>query len=288
MFKLSASQAKYYEVLQRASSFLSKNQLPPFAAERFMQERLSWSKTDLINHYREIMPIKEKKQFEQDINQFYEGKPLQQIIGHEWFHHRKFLVNEHTLIPRPETEDWMDRVLKLLPNQPLNVLDLGTGTGVLAITHKLERPADQVIASDISVEALKVAEKNAQRLGAEIQFVASDLFHELQEETFDIILSNPPYISQKEINLMDESVLKYEPKQALFAQNDGLAVYEKMAQQISVHLNESYGVFLEIGYTQGNRVVEIFRTVLPTARIDIWQDFNGLDRVVAIRNGNCG
>lgn len=284
MFVDNKLQSSYFEVLKRASSFLNKNDLSSFAAEWLMRERLSWSKTDLVKNYQAIMPTEKIEIFEEDINQFYKGKPMQQIIGHDWFYNRKFIVSEHTLIPRPETEEWMDRVLNLLPNRPLKVLDIGTGTGVLAITHKLERTEDEVTAVDISLEALKIAEKNAVRLKADVRFVSSDLFKALGDETFDLILSNPPYISSKEIKLMDESVLKHEPKEALFAKNDGLAIYEELALNIADHLNQSYCIFLEIGYAQGERVKNIFQKTLPDSEVGIWKDFNDLDRVLTICN----
>ncbi len=281
---MSDTQATYFEVLKRASSFLEENNLSSFAAEWLLRERLEWSKTDLVKHYREPMTTAEIIAFTADVNQFYYGKPMQQIIGHDWFYNRKFIVNEHTLIPRPETEEWLDRVLKLLPNRPLKVLDIGTGTGVLAITHKLERPADDVTAVDISVEALKVAQQNAERLKAAVDFKKSDLFQALEGERYDLILSNPPYISESEIDLMDESVLKYEPKEALFAENEGLAIYEALALNIADYLTKKSSIFLENGYAQGEKVAAIFQTVLPDAKIEVWQDFNGLDRVVAIYN----
>lgn len=288
MFKETAEDSKYFEVLQSASSFLNKHGLPIYAAEWMLQERLSWSKTELVQHYREHMPAEQVRIFEKDMNQFYKGKPMQQIIGHDWFYGRKFKLNEHTLIPRPETEEWLDRVLKQLPNRPLKVLDIGTGTGVIAITHKLERPADEVIAIDISEEALKIAEENAEKLQAEVHFMKSDLFEALEDETFDIILSNPPYISKNEIELMDDSVLKHEPKQALFAENDGLAIYEKIALNIADYLNDSYIIFLEIGFAQGETVKEIFQNALPEAELGIWKDFSDLDRVVTISSKNWG
>lgn len=288
MFIVTNEEAKYFEVLQRASSFLNKKDLPEYAAEWLMQERLSWSKTDLVQHYREVMPPEQVQIYLEDIHLFSEGKPMQQVIGHEWFYGRKFLLNEHTLIPRPETEEWLNRVLKELPNRPLKVLDIGTGTGVLAITHKLERPADEVLAVDISLEALKIARKNAERLQAEVRFIESDLLEALTDETFDLILSNPPYISKKEIALMDKSVLQHEPKEALFAENDGLAIYEELALTIAEYLKNPYCLFLEIGFAQGEKVKRIFEKALPDAVVEIWTDFSALDRVVKINSENWG
>lgn len=284
MFYLSDSLASYFEVLQKASSFLISRDDSKFAAEWLMRERLDWTKTDLVKHYREIMPEAEAKQFQSDFNQYLKGRPMQQIIGHDWFYGRKFTVTKDTLIPRPETEEWMDSLLKRLPDQPLKVLDVGTGTGVLAITQKLERPEDDVKAIDISSDALKVAKVNAKNLKAKVNFIQSDLFNKVKSEKFDLILSNPPYISEDEVDLMDTSVLKYEPKEALFAKNKGLAIYELMAKDIASYLKKDYQIAVEIGYKQGEIVSELFQAALPEAEIEIWNDFNDLDRLVWIKN----
>src|SRR5699024_1901604 len=137
-----------------------------------------------------------KKQFEADLAEFMAGKPMQQVIGHTWFYDRKFKVTKDTLIPRPETEEWIDRVLKLLPaDRAFDVLDIGTGTGVLAITMQLERPNDTVLATDISPEALQVAQKNNQLLEGDVSFRLGSLFEPVKDQRFDVILCNPPYIS---------------------------------------------------------------------------------------------
>ncbi len=284
MFQLGKEKVTYFEVLKRASSFLTKKGESAFVAEWLMRERLSWTKTDLVRHYSLIMPRKEIETFQVDIQQFTKGKPMQQIIGHDWFYNRKFSVTEDTLIPRPETEEWMDRLLKSLPNRPLKVLDIGTGTGVLAITQKLERPEDEVTAVDISRKALAVAKKNGENLQAQINWIESDLFEELTGQRFDLILSNPPYISQDEIGLMDQSVLDYEPKEALFAENEGLAIYERLAENISQYLNKEFMIALEIGYAQGEAVTKLFKEHLPAGKLEIWQDFSGLDRLVWIKS----
>lgn len=272
----------YNEVLHRASSFLEKNNHSAFAAEWLMRERLNWTKTDLVRNYREEMPAEQVKQFNKDIKKFNEGMPMQHIIGHDWFYNRQFKVTNDTLIPRPETEEWLDRVLKLLPETSLDVLDIGTGTGVLAITEKLERPSDSVTATDLSKEALLVASQNAKDLKADVAFKQGDLFAPVMNEKFDLILSNPPYIGLDELNVMDQSVIDHEPRLALFAEEEGYSIYNRLADTIENHLNPKAQVFLEIGYTQGERVSERFKKALPQARVEIWQDFNGLDRIVAI------
>lgn len=274
--------ATYYEVLERASSFLSEIRHSSFVAEWLMRERLEWTKTDLILNYNNEMPVDQIQQFETDFKEFLKGKPMQQIIGHEWYFDRKFKVTSDTLIPRPETEEWQNRVLKSLSEEKLDVLDIGTGTGILAVTHKLERPKDTVTATDISPEALAVATENAEALVAEVNFKLGDLLEPVEGEQFDLILCNPPYISRNEIDVMDQSVLEHEPKNALFAEENGLAIYKEMAQTISAYLKPAGQIYFEIGYQQGEAVAEILKQAFPNATIECWQDFNKLDRVVTV------
>lgn len=272
----------YYEVLERASSFLREIHHSSFVAEWLMRERLNWNKTELVMNYRNIMPYEQMKQFSADFNAFLEGLPMQQIIGHEWFYDRKFKVTEDTLIPRPETEEWLNRVLSILPNKPLDVVDIGTGTGVLGLTMKLERSENNVTITDISEGALLVAKKNAQILGAEVSFKQGDLLGPLKGETYDVVLCNPPYISEDEVDVMDQSVLDHEPQSALFAEDNGLAIYKRLATSIEDYLNPNGQIFLEIGYKQGKSVSKLFGEAFPNAKVEVWKDFNQNDRVVAV------
>lgn len=282
MFKVIEGKSTYFTTLKTAESFLKKKKLSNFAAEWLMRERLGWDKTNLIQQYQVEMSKNRQEQFEADINLFVSGQPMQQIIGHEWFYNRKFKIDEHTLIPRPETEAWFDQVLTILPQEPLKVLDIGTGSGVLAISQKLERPTDEVIATDISSEALGVARINAKRLNADVTFREGNLLEPVIGDTFDVVLCNPPYISKDEIALMDVSVLTHEPSTALFAEEDGLAIYQELGKNLEKILNKRAFVFLEIGYAQGDAVKAIFQQAFPEAKVDIWQDYNELDRVVVI------
>ena len=282
MFTENSSEPTYGEVLQRASSFLKDIRHSSFVAEWLMRERLGWSKTELILNYKNDMPKDQIEQFEADFKEFVEGKPMQQIIGHEWYFERKFNVTSDTLIPRPETEEWQNRVLENLSDQPLDVLDIGTGTGVLAITHQLERPNDSVIATDISPQALDVAKENAKRLEADVQFKLGHLLEPVKDEQFDLILCNPPYIGEDETKKMDQTVLDHEPKRALFAKDNGLAIYKELAESIPAYLKPRGRVFFEIGHQQGDAVTKLFEKTFPEARVECWQDFNQLDRVVAI------
>ncbi|WP_225743445.1 peptide chain release factor N(5)-glutamine methyltransferase [Marinilactibacillus sp. Marseille-P9653] len=270
------------EVLFGASSFLKKAELEGYAAEWLLKERFDLTKTDLVRMGSQVMPEKMKEQFLNDLQHYLEGKPVQHIVGHEWFYDRKFKVTNDTLIPRPETEEWFDRYLKTLSSKPLDVLDIGTGTGVLAISHKLERPSDRVTAVDISSEALEIAKQNAASLKAEVRFYLSDLTSAVRTHHYDLILSNPPYISTSEHGEMDQSVLDHEPALALFAAEDGLDIYKRLAKELPSILNPEAKVILEIGYLQGQRVQNIFQDAMPNADIEIWKDMAGQDRVVYI------
>lgn len=272
----------YAEVLSRASSFLNDSSKEPHLAEWLMKERFDLSLTDLTRLYRQEMSEERKDQFIKDITEASQGKPPQHIVGHEWFYDRKFKVTDATLIPRPETEEWFDRYIKRLPQRPLRVLDLGTGSGVLAISHKLERPQDSVVAVDISQKALEVARSNARILDANVTFVESDMMDKV-EGTFDLILSNPPYISQSERSEMDESVIDFEPHIALFAEENGLYFYKKIAAESVGRLNPGAVMILEFGYNQGPSIKAIFKHYYPKAGIEIQKDFNEHDRTLYLK-----
>ena len=161
------------------------------------------------------------------------GRPIQHITGKQHFYHHVFFVNEHVLIPRPETEELVDWVLENELNRPLRVLDIGCGSGCIAISLKAQRTQWQIMGMDISTEALMVTRRNAREIGVDIQLVQDDIL-ELDADryqAFDVIVSNPPYISKREFDKLDKTVRDYEPGQALFVQNqDSLHFYKKIIQ----------------------------------------------------------
>ncbi|WP_373471882.1 peptide chain release factor N(5)-glutamine methyltransferase [Carnobacterium alterfunditum] len=278
------SKTTYREVLKWASSFLETCKREPTAAELLLKERLNWTKTDIMMHLNEEMPSDVKHQLLQDVSNHGSGMPVQQILGYGWFYERKFKVTKDTLIPRPETEEIVDNFLKgTSPDQKLTVLDIGTGSGIIGITIKKERPLFEVTATDLSSRALGVAQENAAILQAEVRFLAGDLTQPVKGETFDVIISNPPYISDDEISYMDESVLHYEPHLALFADNGGLAIYQRLAEETPAILNPGGEIFLEIGFKQGKKVQEIFQQAFPKAEVTIEKDMSGNDRLIRVK-----
>lgn len=216
-------------------------------------------------------------------------QPPQYILGHAPFYGREFIVDERVLIPRPETEQlvaWILADASGTTGESISVLDIGTGSGAIIETLMLENPRVRGFAADISSDALTVAALNAQQLSIkQLRFVESDVFSGLADLRFDLIVSNPPYIASSDEDEMDASVLTYEPHDALFADNQGLAIYQKIAEGLAAHLTPQGRAYFEIGYKQGQQVVDIMQKALPKATVTLKQDFAGLDRMVRVVKG---
>lgn len=274
----------YREVLARASSFLEQNQLEGHMIEYVFLQRKHWNKTDYLLHMHEPITAEDQKQIDEDMAKLLAHYPPQYLIGSEVFLDYRFKVTPDTLIPRPETEELVEKCLKLTQkqaNQALKVVDVGTGTGAIAISLKDKRPTWQVCAVDLSSAALEVAKENAQQIGVALEFILSDCLDEVAGP-IDVLISNPPYISQDEYELMDVSVREFEPKMALFAENNGLAIYEKLAKQAQSKLAKDGKIFLEIGFMQGPAVKEIFQAAFPKKQVSIHKDLFGNDRMIVV------
>jgi release factor glutamine methyltransferase len=274
----------YREVLARASSFLEQNQLEGHMIEYVFLQRKHWNKTDYLLHMHETITAEDQKQIDEDMAKLLAHYPPQYLIGSEVFLDYRFKVTPDTLIPRPETEELVEKCLKLTQkqaNQALKVVDVGTGTGAIAISLKDKRPAWQMTAVDLSAAALEVAKENAQEIGVQVDFILSDCLTEISGP-MDLIISNPPYISLDEYDLMDESVRQFEPKMALFAENNGLAIYQKLAKQAQSKLAKDGKIFLEIGFMQGPAVKELFQAAFPKKQVSIHKDLFGNDRMIVV------
>ncbi|GGC79006.1 peptide chain release factor N(5)-glutamine methyltransferase [Enterococcus wangshanyuanii] len=273
---------RYFEVLKRASSFLDDQGVEGQSILFVFLARKQWSKTDWLIHLNDEMTKVEQQQLDADLALLAKHYPAQYILGYADFYEQRFLVNEHTLIPRPETEELVELCLSENSDEPLTVADIGTGTGAIAISLKKNRPNWHVLAVDISAETLKVAEENAERLNAAIDFYQGDLLAPLNETKVDLLISNPPYISNDEWQLMDESVRTFEPKAALFAEHDGLAIYQRLAQEATQVLAPKGKIYLEIGFQQGAAVKKLFQQAFPKYIVRVLKDLSGNDRMVAV------
>lgn len=274
-----------YEALARASSFLIENGREEPVARMLLQHVLNKTHVQLLMDMREEISDSQFNQYWSLIEQHKDGKPVQYIIGSEEFYGRTFSVNEHVLIPRPETEELIvettARIKRLFNNKTeLYLADIGTGSGAIAITMKAEVPALQVTATDLSPQALKVAQANAAELDADITFKLGDLTAPIANEKWDIVLSNPPYIAHEEATTLSDTVLNYEPHSALFADEEGLQLYKRLAEELPAIMNRPALIGLEIGYAQGPTVQSFFQKSFPTAQVDIVKDINGKERMI--------
>lgn len=278
------SKSTFQEVQAWASLFLEQNNHRLASSQHYIQWLMDWDLTQYVKNLSRPVGEEKLKFLQEAFEDIVNDKPLAYILGYQDFLGRRFKVTPDTLIPREETGGLIELARPFLKQRPqASVLDIGTGTGILAITLKKEFPQTQVHAVDISRSALEVAKENANSMKADIQFYLSDVYDQLpQNILFDFIISNPPYIAEDELQLMDQSVLKYEPKQALFADNQGLAMYHKIAYGAQNHVKDSSQILLEVGYRQGPAVVDIFNEVLKPRASSVLKDYNDLNRYVKI------
>ena len=240
--------------------------------------------TDFVLKLRAEVSQEDREQLKAIQEQLLAHRPAQYIIGSSDFHGLALKVDERVLIPRPETEELVELILSENPETPLSVLDIGTGSGAIALALANSRPDWKITASDLSKDALSLAAENAQFCGLNLTLVQSDCLDAIQGK-FDIIASNPPYISEADKDEVGLNVLASEPHMALFAEEDGYEVYRKIAEQAGDYLTEKGKIYLEIGYKQGDGVVDLLKQFFPQKRIRVLKDQFGKDRMVAMDNG---
>ncbi|MDO1605002.1 peptide chain release factor N(5)-glutamine methyltransferase [Lactobacillus sp. YT155] len=264
----------YSNALSRAFLILEDHNVDSEVANYLMCELLNWSPSKLSIHKNDLMDDSSYNQFMKMIEQAKENIPPQYILGKAWFYGREFKVTTKTLIPRQETEELVNKVISDLEDaKDLSILDIGTGSGNIAVTLALETN-QEVTAIDIDADTLEIAKENATNLDAKVEFLKSDLFDNVDQK-FDVIVSNPPYISEEEIKDMDKSVLEYEPLKALFADDNGLAVYKKIFTQISDYLNPSGVAYFEYGFQQKEVLSEYISKHLPEFAVEFYRDMSG-------------
>ena len=278
------------EVLVRASCFLQERQ-PSFSKEDcdWYARQLSlylnqWTMTDLLIHLNQPAKIGMWEQMEPLLIRLSNFEPLQYITKQAEFYGREFIVSPDTLIPRPETEELVEKIIAFLSEQSSGkVLEIGVGTGCIIHTLSLESPDFSYQGVDISEGALEVAKKNQEKYKLEnVSLYLSDVFHEVSPQKFIAIISNPPYIDISEKNVMDESVLRFEPEVALFAEDEGLAIYRNIAQNLENYLLEEGQAFFEIGFQQGKAVQQLFEYYCPNREVSIHKDLSGNDRMIIV------
>lgn len=231
----------------------------------FLYEKTGFDKFQQRRFSHQDLLLSDEEDFLEIIQLLKTGKPFQQILGHTEFYGKKFFVDEHVLIPRPETEELLEIAISEIQNlkfkiQNLKILDIGTGSGIIPITLKNHFPEAEVSAIDISEKALETAKRNADLHQAKINFIQADYLHTDLREKYDIIISNPPYIAREEDIEIENSVKGFEPNIALFSPTeDALIFYKKIAKDCQKHLNENGMFFLEINQKLGTETLDLFQ-----------------------------
>ena len=283
-------------LLDKSISYLEKNNISEskLIAEIVFSHVLEIDRMMLFTKYRneiEDEKIEEIRYFIKKIGQ--EKFPVQYLLNEQEFFGRKFYVDKGVLIPRQDTEILVEKAIEILKNDTLKkniseknsknrkkILDIGAGSGIIGISVALEIKDSYVLGIDISEKALETSEKNKEILNVKnIKFLKSNLFENIEFKEFDMIISNPPYISFNEVGIMSDDTLLHEPSDALFAENDGLYFYYEICQNALDYLADSGYLLFEIGYKQGNNVAEIM-TSSGFKNVEVIKDLTGLDRVV--------
>jgi release factor glutamine methyltransferase len=275
---------------QTAASFLHHHGIasPEFEAEWLLRRLLNVDRTQFFMMWDENLTAEQSAQLERWLKRRSEGEPLQYLFGSQEFYGREFIVTPDVLIPRPETELLVEEVCQqiniIFGKQPLHLVDVGTGSGAIAITLALECPQLRVTAIDLSIPALQIAEENAKRLGVskQIQFVHGDYLTPLlqNKSKVDVLVSNPPYIPTETIPQLEKQVRQYEPRLALDGGSDGLDPYRVLTEQVKELSEKPKLVAFEIGYDQGEEVEKLVRKIDEQITVWVKKDWQGHDRMV--------
>lgn len=277
---------KVYEALKWASSFLKEANRDENAGEMLLRHHLKMSRSLLFSSMQEQLNEEVKRKFIEDVKAHASGIPVQYIMGYEEFYGRTFGVNEEVLIPRPETEELVEGVIRRAKKQfgeeAFELVDVGTGSGAIAVTLALEMPNAIVTAIDIAQPSLDVASTNAQVLHADVTFVHGDLLQPLiqQGKKAAVVVSNPPYIPDGEIDILSPVVKEHEPMRALFGGEDGLDFYRRFMEELPLVMEEKGVIAFEVGVGQAHIVASMLEDAFPQAEVEVVYDINGKDRMV--------
>ena len=253
-------------------------------AQLLLQHLLNVNRAWLIAHANDTLQTNIHEDFEALLNRRLLGEPIAYILGYREFYGLQLKVTPDTLIPRPDTETLVEAVLaKVLPDQTAHILDLGTGTGAIALAIASNRPQAQVTAIDASQAALDVAIENATSLNiSNVRFILSDWFAAINNEKFDVIVSNPPYIETSDAHL-SQGDLRFEPITALASGKDGLNDIQKIIESCLIHLKAQGWLMLEHGYNQAEQVADLMAQA-GLVSIETIKDFGGNHRVTIGKN----
>lgn len=254
--------------------------------KELLSDVLNISKSDIILNYDKKISTKDVNKYLKDINKIKKGLPIQYALNKAYFYGKDYYVDKNVLIPRPETEVLVkytnDLIKQELTKDNINILDIGTGSGVIAITLKLLNKNYDITANDISKKALKVAKYNAKHHKVDINFIKSNILDNIKDK-YDVIISNPPYIKEDSTDIED-IVKNNEPKIALYAKNNGLYFYEEIIKNSKDILNKENILAFETGEDMHQELTKIVNKYYPNAKIISKKDLNNYERYLFVIN----
>lgn len=273
------------QAILKACLLLRRQDKEESLAKFLLMYMLDETAEQFSNKLSEELSVEQENRYFDLINKnINEDTPLSHLVGFDYFYDRKFKVTKDVLSPRMETEELIYKVLEYIKKSKkdsFRILDLCTGSGIIAITLKKEivEKYTEIVASDISEKALSIAIENANNNNANITFIKSDLFDNISGK-FDLIISNPPYISYKDKITIKDNVLNYDPHLALFAEEDGIYFYRKIIENAVHYLSKDGVIFFEIGYDQKEKIFELgnINNFITT----VYKDINDRDRIAKL------
>jgi len=274
------------EILNLSTEHLKKHNVdePRLSSELIITKVLKIKRLDIYLQFDRVLKENEIQSIRELLKRRSAHEPVQYILGETEFFGLKFNVNPNVLIPRQDTEILVQTAIDLIGDKELSVLEIGTGSGCIAVSIAHECKKIKITASDISEGALITAENNAvlNKVSDRITFIKQDILKEIPQYKYDLIISNPPYISKVVVSALDSQVKDYEPFGALTDNSDGLTFYKRINEIIPHIVKPGGSILLEIGYDQGESVRNIFEKYLP--EFMIFKDFSGNNRTVLIKN----
>ena len=280
---------KYKEFIKLNKELALENNKEDAAVFLVLQKVLDVNSSKLFMMQEDEISEDTQLKFKEIFDKYlYDNKPVQYLVGTSNFYGYDFIVNENVLIPRFETEELVDNILyrydKYFKKQRVDVCDLATGSGCIAITLAKEEKNMNVVASDISFEALEVAKKNSEKLNANVKFLQGDMLEPFKGMKFDIFVSNPPYIPEDE-EVMD-LVKDNEPNIALFGGSDGLKFYRIILSGVKELLKDKAIIAFEHGFDKKDEMIKLANTYFPNSRVEVLKDLENKDRMTFIYVGD--
>ena len=251
-------------------------------AKILLGELIGLNPLELLNHLSDIVPLDKAELYKNEVLALEEGKPLQYVIGYVNFYGNKFYINENVLIPRFETEELVENTIEYIKKyfeEPVDIIDLGTGSGVIGLTLEKKISTNSVDLVDISLDALKITQKNVENLNSKANIINNNFLENINKK-YDVIISNPPYIMNNE---EIESIVKNnEPHIALYGGEDGLDAYRNILKEARKNLKEKGLIAFEIGYKQKKAIEELAYYYLDNIKVICKKDLQGKDRMLFI------